>query len=118
MSKLTRLYNFLIDSVMFFLFVLFFATLVQKFVEKATLKYFMIFFYYFYYLILEAFFGQTIGKMITKTIVVDSQTGQKPNFSKILVRTLARLIPIDFLSYFFVPNGIHDLLSKTELKQV
>lgn len=114
----TRLYNFLIDSSLFFIFVLAFATMVKNFVDRETLKYVMIVCYYFYYLIFESIFGQTIGKMVTKTKVVNKKTGQKPRFTSILIRTLSRLIPIDFLSYLITPNGIHDLLSKTELKQV
>ncbi|WP_166963876.1 RDD family protein [Yeosuana marina] len=57
-------------------------------------------------------------KMITKTKIVDAKSGLKPSFSRILIRTLSRLIPIDFLSYLFLSNGIHDILSKTELKRV
>ena len=78
----------------------------------------MILFYYLYYFTFEFFGGQTIGKMITKTKVVSIKNGVKPSVLKILIRTLSRLIPIDFIFYLFQPNGIHDLLSKTELKRV
>ena len=86
--------------------------------EKKELKYFMILLYYLYYFIFELTNGQTIGKMITKTRVVNIGSGKKPNFLRILIRTVSRLIPIDFLSYLFSVNGIHDILSKTELKPV
>jgi uncharacterized RDD family membrane protein YckC len=92
--------------------------LLKEHIERETLKYSMLLFYYLYYLIFELTFGQTIGKMITKTKVIDIESGKKPSFSRILIRTLSRLIPIDFLSYLFSSNGIHDILSKTELKRV
>ncbi|GGG96271.1 hypothetical protein GCM10011416_12530 [Polaribacter pacificus] len=78
----------------------------------------MILLYYLYYLIFEFAFGQTIGKMITKTKVIDAKTQEKPSLSSVLIRTLARLIPIDFLSYFISSNGIHDRLSKTAVKKI
>ena len=78
----------------------------------------MILLYYLYYFILELTIGQTIGKIVTKTRVVNIDNNGKPNFTRILIRTISRLIPIDFLSYLFSSNGIHDILSKTELKKI
>ena len=118
MNKRTRLYNFLIDSIIFFIIVVIFSILLKEYVEREDLKYFMILLYYLYYFIFEFTIGQTIGKMITKTRVVYVETGEKPDFVRILIRTISRLIPIDFLSYLFTSNGIHDILSKTELKRV
>ena len=112
-----RLLNFIIDSILFFIIVIVFSLLFKNMVEKEHLKIFMIILYYSYYFIFEYFIGQTIGKMITKTKVVNIND-EKPNFIKIIIRTLSRLIPIDFLSYLFISNGIHDLLSKTKLKRV
>ena len=118
MKKRTRLYNFLIDSIIFFIIVIVFSILLKEYVERQNLKYLMILLYYLYYFILELTIGQTIGKMVTKTRVVNSNNSEKPNFTKILIRTISRLIPIDFLSYLFSSNGIHDILSKTELKKI
>jgi uncharacterized RDD family membrane protein YckC len=118
MKKRIRLFNCLIDSSVFYILVLLISVLLKEHIERATLKYSMILFYYLYYLIFEFTFGQTIGKMITKTKVIDIESGKKPSFSRIFMRTLSRLIPIDFLSYLFSSNGIHDILSKTELKRV
>jgi len=118
MSKSIRLFNFLIDSTLFFILVMAFSTLMKNYLEGKELKYFMILLYYVYYFVFEFFFGQTIGKMITKSKVVNVENGEKPYFSRILIRTLSRLIPIDFLPYLFSSNGIHDILSKTKLKQV
>ena len=118
MKKRTRLYNFLIDSIIFFIIVIVFSILLKEYVERQNLKYLMILLYYLYYFILELTIGQTNGKMVTKTRVVNSNNSEKPNFTKIFIRTISRLIPIDFLSYLFSSNGIHDILSKTELKKI
>ena len=72
--------------------------------------YILIFVYYF---IFELFTGKTIGKLITKTIVVDNE-GNHPNLKKILIRNFIRFIPFDGLSFLFGKvNGMHDTISKT-----
>ena len=78
----------------------------------------MILLYYVYYFTFELTTGKTIEKMITKTKVVNTDNDRKPNFTRILIRTISRLIPIDIISYAFSSNGIHDIISKTELKKV
>ena len=117
MKKRIRLYNFLIDSAVFFVVVIIFSILLKDYVAQEHLKYIMIPMYYLYYFIMEWTTGQTIGKMITKSKVVTSKTDEKPTLSSILIRTLCRLIPVDFFTYLFIPMGIHDRVSKTELKQ-
>lgn len=116
-KKRVRLYNFLIDSMIFFGVATLFSILLNSILAQEDLKYILIFIYYLYYFIMEWTTGQTVGKMITKTTVLASDTHKKPTASSILIRTLCRLIPFDFLSYLFIPIGIHDRLSKTELKQ-
>ena len=101
MKKRTRLYNFIIDSIIFFIIVLVFSILLKEYIERQNLKYLMILLYYLYYFILELTIGQTIGKIVTKTRVVNIDNNGKPNFTRILIRTISRLIPIDFLSYLF-----------------
>ncbi len=118
MKKRIRLYNFLIDSTLFFVVVVIFSMLLKDYIAKEHLKYVMIAVYYLYYFIFEWTTGQTVGKMITKTKVVNSGTDMKPGILRTLIRTLSRLIPIDFLSYLFSSNGMHDWISKTELKPV
>jgi uncharacterized RDD family membrane protein YckC len=72
--------------------------------------------YFLYYLLFEYFKGQTIGKMITKTIVIDINN-LEPSFFKILLRTILRFSYLDIISYLFGLNlGLHDTLSKTKLK--
>lgn len=71
--------------------------------------------YFGYYIFFEAVFGKTIGKMITRTHVV-TVTGEKPEVSAIILRTLCRLIP--FEQFSFLGNsavGWHDSLSKTRV---
>lgn len=70
--------------------------------------------YFLYYPLLEYFFGQTIGKMITGTKVV-RRDGNKVRFWQAIGRTLARYIPLEPLSFIFrkFPTGWHDLLSGT-----
>jgi uncharacterized RDD family membrane protein YckC len=67
-----------------------------------------------YHLICESLFQKTLGKVITKTKVVDRE-GNKPTFLRILGRSLARYIPFEPLSYLIGkhPMGWHDSLSKT-----
>jgi uncharacterized RDD family membrane protein YckC len=66
---------------------------------------------YFYFF--EVFTSATLGKLITKTIVVD-QYGDKPDSSQLLKRTLSRLIPFDAFSYLGTPSrGWHDTISNT-----
>ncbi|WP_284653759.1 RDD family protein [Flavobacterium terrisoli] len=67
----------------------------------------------FYYNLFEILSARTIGKLITKTMVVD-QYGEKPNQETILVRSLCRLIPFNVLSFIGFPaRGWHDSISKT-----
>ncbi len=66
-----------------------------------------------YYVVLETFFGRTIGKFVTQTIVVD-ENGNLPKHDVILIRTLSRLIPFYEFSFIVNPTrGWHDMLSKT-----
>ncbi len=110
-----RLLNFFIDG--FPLMTL--ATLASEGDENIK----WLFFYLFvaiYYLLFEGVFGRTLGKLITKTIVVDSTSFRKASFGKILGRTFSRLIPLDVLSFLFSiipgwhPRGWHDSISKPE----
>ncbi len=65
------------------------------------------------YLFMESFFGATMGKFATGIKVV-TENGVKPNFIKILLRTLCRLIPFDVLSFLGKSGRFwHDSFSKT-----
>ena len=65
-----------------------------------------------YYNLFEILSARTIGKLITKTIVVD-ENGEKPHSDRILIRSLCRLIPFNPFSVLVMGIGWHDMLSKT-----
>jgi len=67
-----------------------------------------------YYIICEYVWGRTVGKLITKTKVID-KFGNKPSFGRIVGRSFARYIPFDALSFLFgsFPVGWHDSISGT-----
>jgi uncharacterized RDD family membrane protein YckC len=68
-----------------------------------------------YYIFFESIFGQSLGKMITGTIVV-TEEGEKPNLEKIMTRTLCRFIPFEAFSFLGSDAvGWHDSLSKTRV---
>jgi uncharacterized RDD family membrane protein YckC len=67
-----------------------------------------------YYMLLEHKYQKTIGKIITKTKVVNLE-GEKALIGDIVSRTLCRLIPFDRVSFFFTRNGFHDVISKTKV---
>jgi uncharacterized RDD family membrane protein YckC len=67
----------------------------------------------FYYNITEIFLARSIGKFITKTIVV-LEDGTKPDPKTILVRSLCRIIPFNQFSFLGSPSyGWHDSISDT-----
>jgi uncharacterized RDD family membrane protein YckC len=70
--------------------------------------------YWGYYFFTEYKFQKTLGKLLTKTIVVNLD-GDKPTAKEILIRTLSRNIPFEYLSYLLDVVGIHDHLSKTRV---
>ncbi|WP_439883116.1 RDD family protein [Pontibacter sp. MBLB2868] len=67
-----------------------------------------------YYCLFESMFGQTIGKMITGSVVV-TEDGNKPSFVDILKRTLSRFIPFEAFTFLGSDVGLHDRLSKTRV---
>jgi uncharacterized RDD family membrane protein YckC len=69
-----------------------------------------------YYLVCESLFGATVGKLITRTRVVD-EAGGRPRFMQILGRTLTRFVPFEPFSFFFGSGvlGWHDRWSGTRV---
>jgi uncharacterized RDD family membrane protein YckC len=67
----------------------------------------------FYYTLFEAITGKTIGKYFTKTKVI-TLTGEKPDWSRVMLRSVCRFIPFDQISFILdSDSGWHDSLSKT-----
>jgi uncharacterized RDD family membrane protein YckC len=66
-----------------------------------------------YFTLMESIFSKSVGKFITKTMVV-LEDGSKPESSTILKRTLCRIIPFDGLSFLGTPSrGWHDSIIGT-----
>lgn len=66
-----------------------------------------------YYNFFEIFTSRTIGKFCTNTIVVD-ENGDWAGYEAIMIRSLVRIVPLYWLSFFAFPTrGLHDLISKT-----
>ncbi len=68
-----------------------------------------------YYTIMEAKFGKTVGKFVTKTKVV-MEDGSEPTQKDYALRSVCRLIPLEGLFVLF-NNGkaLHDSLTKTRV---
>ena len=115
MKRRIRFLNFIIDSLVFLVIVVSASFVFRNLVEQDDMKIYSIVFYCAYYFLFELLSGRTIGKMITGTKVVDKASKEDPSFIQILLRTLSRLIPVDYISYLFRSNGIHDYLSSTQL---
>ncbi|MFD0724449.1 RDD family protein [Lysobacter brunescens] len=71
-----------------------------------------------YYIVLEGWFGWTIGKLVTGTRVVNEK-GARPTWKQVVGRTLGRFIPFEPFSLLFANDndkrGWHDTLSKTHV---
>ena len=66
-----------------------------------------------YYFSFEVSTGRTLGKLITRTRVVDEE-GNKPSWSKILGRTLTRIVPFEAFTFLGKDGrGLHDRWPKT-----
>lgn len=90
-------------------------TIVEKLQNINTLESYLIFFSIFipYYSVLENKTSRTIGKYITKTMVV-MEDGSKPDFGTTLRRTLCRIIPFEAFSFLgSYSRGWHDSIPDT-----
>ena len=73
-------------------------------------------FLFAYYLVCEGVWQRTIGKLITGTIVLD-ESGNRPAPAQMIMRTLIRYVPLEFISYLDSqrPAGWHDRWSDTRV---
>lgn len=117
MNSIPRFLNFIIDSFIYLILVFILLILTKNVIDKNIMKYFLIFLYYLYYFIFEYYFNFTIGKLITNTRVISTINLKEPSVFQVLIRTVSRTIPFDFIFYLFGFNGLHDIFSKTTLKQ-
>jgi uncharacterized RDD family membrane protein YckC len=120
-SRTTRLSIFVIDILSFFILVLIIFSAIKEIQPKFQSfiidnnRFIAFILYFSYYFIFEFAFSATIGKLITKTKVVDSINLSKPSILKIFFRTLCRFIPLEAFYVLINENKLtlHDLLSKT-----
>lgn len=113
MDKSIRLTNFLVD--IFIIYIV--AIIIDILLILGDIYFSSVYAVMFlYYLGLETYNGQTIGKRLTKTRVVNNN-GTRPNFLKIFIRTVSRFFLLDAISYMFgFERGFHDQISSTTLK--
>ena len=111
---LRRLSNHVIDLVVSYIMLMAFILLSTYLKAPALAVLGYIIYLVGYYFICEAIWGKTLGKLITKTKVVD-RDGRKPSPLRIFGRSCARWIPFNELSFLVgsFPVGWHDSLSKT-----
>ncbi len=115
-----RLINFIIDSLVWitlyfaiaYVFDLYFLRFNSYFVNYIYSISLGLLVYWAYYCVLEFYFQKTLGKLLSRTKVLSTNEGEL-SFRSVLIRTISRLIPIDFLYYFFSRRGLHDRLSNT-----
>lgn len=65
-----------------------------------------------YYFFFEFFLQKTPPKFLTKSVVIDAY-GNKPALRTMLVRTIIRIIPIEWFSFIINKRGWHDKWSDT-----
>ena len=65
-----------------------------------------------YYTVSEGLSGTTLGKKASISKVVDSQ-GLRPGFLQVVIRSVVRLFPLDFIFIPFTDRTLHDIASKT-----
>ncbi|MEP2935797.1 MAG: RDD family protein [Gilvibacter sp.] len=113
-DKGTRATNFFIDYGILIVVWVVVVFLNDDVYNSTPLFYLFTFLYYF---LLEAIFGQTIGKLVTKTYVV-KKDGSKASILNLIIRSLCRLIPFDALTYLIgTERGLHDVWSFTKLSK-
>jgi len=126
-SACKRFANLIIDTICYYLVVIllvFFLTLIglSRWITESSapgnepaLYLFVFGVHFLYYSSLETIFGKTVGKMITKTKVVN-QYGSRITFGEAAGRSLSRLIPFESFTFFRNhPVGLHDRLPKTRV---
>jgi uncharacterized RDD family membrane protein YckC len=118
----TRVFNFLIDTVLIFIITYIVFKIRNWYVfyyHVKAINFGYIFFgvLFIYYSLFEIFFSRTPGKWMSYTKVVNQQN-KKPNVGQILLRSLIRITIIDMFFFPFFDKTLHDYLSKTDVVEV
>ncbi len=128
-----RLTNYAIDTIVYFIFLIFFLAIARYLSAIAELSFLREFLFtekdsFFkrllttlvittmYYTFLEYFLkGKTLGKYVTKTRAVTIEN-EIMDFKTTIIRSLCRNIPFEPFSFLGdKPSGWHDKLSKTKV---
>lgn len=119
LSVSKRLINVLIDSIFVAIIngiwiTIFYYNESKNILSISTfqIRLFYLTFLFLYYLICEFFWNKTIGKLVTKSIVVTLKY-ECPSFFQIIIRTFVRFIPFEALSFINMGIGWHDKFSQT-----
>lgn len=122
-----RFANYIIDRICVFIFKIILALttgiilgiILPSFIETIEENSFLFEFLFtlvstvIYYTLFEALTGRTIGKLITKTKVVD-ENKNSIGFSTAFIRSISRFIPFEAFSFLGSEvRGWHDTISKT-----
>jgi uncharacterized RDD family membrane protein YckC len=118
----TRILNFIIDGTLVFLLAFagfqYWAFYVVNWNFKPiNFWWFVAAAIFLYYFLWEAIIGRTPGKLLSASKVVNAK-GEKPAFGWILIRSLVRIIPIDFFFNAILGMPLHDYLSKTMVVEI
>ena len=115
----SRLYNFIIDIELFYIMTWAFIPLRE--IDHAIFRYTnnsyvytAIVCYILYCFTFEALFHATPAKFITQTRLVAVES-KALSVSRVLLRTVCRLIPFEALSFLAFKTGLHDKLSGTDV---
>ena len=115
----TRVLNFLVDGFLVFLlamggFQFWKFYVINWHFKPINFWWFFAGAMFIYYFLFELIFYKTPGKYLTVSKVVNLK-GAKPSFGAILIRSLSRLIIVDFLFNAFLGVPLHDYLSGTRV---
>lgn len=127
-SRWQRLLNYIIDVIIVYVLIIVlsfivaliatllgFMSIIERLSNLSDLEGYLVFFMIMipYFTIMESISSKTVGKFITKTMVV-LEDGTKPQSGTILRRTFCRIIPFDGFSFLGDPSrGWHDTISDT-----
>jgi uncharacterized RDD family membrane protein YckC len=123
-----RLVHMLVDTCVFYFLTCVFYLFINKLEAASILSHYLfqdfwsgyaviMVIKFIYYWLMEYLFGQTLGKMITRTKVVNMQ-GQKPSALRLLARTASRFIPFDSFSFVIERAGWHDTAADTRVIRI
>ncbi|PZP51403.1 MAG: hypothetical protein DI598_03340 [Pseudopedobacter saltans] len=113
----TRIIDFLVDTIVILLISYLFnrtSNFYQYYWNFSGISYWQVYCVVtvLYYIIGEGLFKTTLGKKASISKVVNSK-GEKPSFLQIVVRSIVRLFPLDFIFIPFTDRTLHDIASKT-----